>query len=68
MNKKGQFFDGLSTEPAPYILGIVGAIVAFFTASGGFSGGSWNPGILMKLLAAVIGFIAGYVIGVIKSE
>ena len=58
----------LSSEPAPYILGIIGAVIALFTASGGFaSKGFETPGgIFMKIAVTVLGFVIGYFWGIWK--
>lgn len=60
----------LSSEPGPYILGLVGAVVGVFTVSGGFnSGGFETPGgIIMKVGVAIGGFLIGYMWGVWKSS
>lgn len=68
MNKKGQIdFDFDMETLLPYILALLGAFIALFTASGGLSylisGEKFNPGIGMKIASAVGGGIVGYVWG-----
>ena len=59
----------LSSDPAPYILGLVGAGIGLFTASGGFNAANFEnpPGLFMKLIITVLGFAVGYIWGVMKS-
>jgi hypothetical protein len=58
----------LSSEPAPYILGLVGAFIGVFTASGGFnSAGYEQPGLIMKAIIMLGGFAIGYFWGIWKS-
>lgn len=70
MNKKG-FIDIDDFEPAMIILPVIGFIVAFFTASGGFFG-DWSagnePSIFYKLFISFIGAIAGFVIAWVWGE
>ena len=51
----------------PILLALLGAFVAFFTASGGFSsmvtGESFNPGLFTKIASAIGGALIGYIWG-----
>lgn len=70
MNKKGFLdFDMDIESLLPFGLAILGAFVAYFTATGGFSsyvtGEAFDPGLLIKVASAVgggaIGFVWGYI-------
>ena len=61
-------FEDFEISPRALVLGLVGAVVAFFTASGGFSGGFSPPGgFFTKIMAALIGGVVGFIWGMRSS-
>lgn len=68
MNKKGFLDFDMDIEMLlPVGLALIGAFVAYFTATGGFSvyvtGESFDPGFLIKIASAVGGAVIGFVWG-----
>lgn len=56
----------------PIGLALLGAFIAFFTASGGFSsmvtGEHFNPGIVTKVISAIGGGVIGWVWGYLMTR
>ena len=65
-------FDFDMENILPIILALLGALVAVFTASGGFSsfvtGEKFNPGLFIKLASGVGGAVIGYVWGTMMTR
>jgi hypothetical protein len=68
MNNRGQFdLDGMGLS---ILFALIGGVVAYFTANGGFIG--WeegtSPPFIMKAFAGVLGAVAGWVWGYYQSQ
>lgn len=70
MNKKGQFdITELMESPVPIILACIGAGIAYFTSIGGFNqSANFNPGLLTKVFATLIGGVVGFVWGIMMQN